>query len=103
QAVEVMGHPILVEYSGGERWVKAECLRPSTAERYTAYLKVQSLPLKDVFLSFIWFLLQLGFFFLSALLCWNRPFDPAARVLFGLGIVSLGAFIAGNHWWVMAV
>ncbi len=98
--------PSLVEYSGGERWIRAEFSRPASGGKpgppFTAYLQVQSLPLSEVFLSFIWFALQLGFFMLSALLCWNRPFDRAARVLFGLGIVGLGAFIAGNHWWVMA-
>ena len=106
KAVETLGPSELVEYSGGERWIRAEFLRPEAtgqpAEKFPAYLQVQSLPLGEVFLSFIWFSLQLGFFSLSGLLCWNRPFDRAARVLFGLGIVGLGAFIAGSHWWVMA-
>ncbi len=95
----------LLEYPGGERWIKAEFLRPAaeqSGQPFIAHLQVQSLPLSEVLLSFIWFSLQLVFFLLSALLCWNRPFDRAARVLFGLGIVALGAFIAGNHWWVMA-
>jgi hypothetical protein len=58
--------------------------------------------LGEVCLSLFWFSMQLAFLLFSAFLCWNRPFDRSARVLFGLGIVALGAFIAGNHWWVMA-
>ncbi len=92
----------LVSYFDGKRWVEVEFYRPKTQTKHKTYLLVQSLPLGDVILSFLWFSLQLGFFLLSALLCWNRPFDRAARVLFGLGIVALGAFIAGNHWWVIA-
>lgn len=100
--LKVLGSPDLVETFGGERWVKAEFLRPETDQVYEAYLQARSLPVGDVCLSFLWFLLQLGFLLLGAFLCWNRPFDRAARVLFGLGIVALGAFIVGNHWWIMA-
>ena len=106
ELAEAFGLPTLVEVSGSGVWIEAEFLRPQAAQQraepFTAWLQVQSLPLSEVFLSFIWFSMQLGFFLLSALLCWNRPFDRAARMLFGLGIVALGAFIAGNHWWVMA-
>ena len=71
EAVEkYVGPSDLVEYSGGEHWARATFLRPGTAKRpaelFTAYLQVQSLPLGEVFLSFIWFSLQLGFFMLSA-------------------------------------
>ncbi len=100
--LKVLGSPVLVETFGGERWVKVVFRRPQTGQVHEAYLQARSLPVGDVCLSFLWFALQLGFFLLSAFLCWNRPFDRSARVLFGLGIVALGAFIAGNHWWILA-
>ena len=99
---ESLGSQPLVEYSGGERWIRTRFSRAGSEEVHEAYLRVKSLPLSDVLLSFVWFSLQLGFFVLTAFLCWHRSFDRAVRVLFGLAIVSLGAFIAGNHWWVMA-
>lgn len=100
--LQVLGSPALVETFGGERWVKAAFVRPETGRVHEAYLQARSLPLGEVCLSVLWFSLQLGFFLLSAFFCWNRPFDRSARVLFGLGIVALGAFIVGNHWWIMA-
>jgi hypothetical protein len=102
EAIKQMGSHALVEYSGGEQLVQIRFSRQATGETHEAYLVVRSLPLREVCLSFVWFSLQLAFFVFSAFLCWHRSFDRSARVLFGLAIVSLGAFIAGNHWWVMA-
>lgn len=101
KVVKDFGLSPLLKDSAGNRWVEIEFYRPETQEKHVTYLLVQSLPLGEVCLSFLWFSLQLGFFLVTALLCWSRPYDRAARVLFGLGIVALGAFIAGNHWWVM--
>ncbi len=102
EAIQSLDSPGLVECFGGDRWVKVEFFRPDTGQTHQAYLLVRSLPLGEVCLSVLWFSLQLGFFLLTAFLCWNRPFDRSARVLFSLGIVALGAFIAANPWWVMA-
>lgn len=102
EVVSTFGLSTLLKESEGKRWVEIEFYRPATQETHKTYLWVQSLPLGEVCLSFLWFSLQLAFFLVSAFLCWSRPYDRAARVLFGLGIVALGAFIAGNHWWVMS-
>ncbi|MCH7687563.1 MAG: hypothetical protein IH899_12930 [Planctomycetes bacterium] len=98
--------PSIVEYPDGQRWVKIEFERlnqDGTTERHTgSFLQVQSLPLSQVTLTFVWFVLQLGILAFAALSFWNRPFDRSSRLFFAMCIVSLGAFVGGFHWWVIA-
>ena len=100
--------PSIVKYPDGQRWVKIEFERKrlkqdDTPERHSgSFLQVQSLPLSQVTLTFVWFVLQLGILAFAALAFWNRPFDRSSRLFFGMCIVSLGAFVGGFHWWVIA-
>jgi len=82
--------------------VEVQFYRPSTGEQLTGWLTVQSLPLMDVLLSFVWLVLQLGIFAVSVLAAWHRPYDRSARLFFAMCAVSMGGFIGGFHWWVIS-
>src|SRR5262249_8685468 len=46
--------------------------------------------------------LVFGIFSVGALAFWARPFDRQARVFFAMCTVSLGGFVGGYHWWMIA-
>lgn len=92
--------PKLVELESGERLVAVEFLHDGAPR--TSLVFVQSLPLDEMLLTLIWFLLQLGIAAVGALAVWHRPFDRPAHVFFAMCVVTLGAFVGGFHWWVVA-
>jgi len=98
---EEPGATWLVEYPDGKRWVAVEFLREGTGEPHLSYLRVQSLPLGEVVLSFVWFVVQLGVFVFAALAFWNRPYDRSSRLFFVMCTLTLGAFVGGYHWWIL--
>lgn len=84
---------------GGERTVEIEFLRDGQAIR--SWIVIQSMPLSEVLISFIWLVLQFAIFAISALAAWHRPFDRTARLFFAMCAVAMAAFIGGFHWWVI--
>lgn len=92
--------PRLVELETGERLIEVEFLHDGDVR--TSWVFVQSLPLNEVLLTLVWFLLQLGITVVGALSVWHRPFDRPARVFFAMCVVTLGAFVGGFHWWIIA-
>ena len=92
--------PKLVEIETGERLIEVEFLHDGVAR--TSWVFVQSLPLNEVLLTLVWFLLQLGITAVGALSVWQRPFDRPARLFFAMCVVTLGAFVGGFHWWIVA-
>lgn len=87
----------------GERWIDIEFRRPGEVDgTYKSFLKEKSLPLGSLSLSLVWFVLQLGIFIVGAMAFWKRPFDSSARMFFAMCVVTLGAFVGGYHWWVIA-
>lgn len=98
--------PAIVEHPNGQRWVNIEFDRlnsDGTTDRFTSsYLQVQSVPLEQVSLTLVWFVLQLSIFAVAALAFWNRPFDRASRIFFAMCIITLGAFVGGFHWSIIA-
>jgi transcriptional regulator with GAF, ATPase, and Fis domain len=97
--------PPLVEDGEGHRYLRVEFVRagePDGAAPDRSWLLVQSVPLREVALTFVWFLAALGIFVVGALAYWNRPFDRPVRLFFAMCLVSLGAFVGGFHWWVIA-
>lgn len=92
--------PRLVEFETGERLIEVEFLHDGVTQ--TSWVIVQSLPLDEVLLTLAWFLLQLGITAVGALSVWHRPFDRPARLFFAMCVVTLGAFVGGFHWWIVA-
>jgi transcriptional regulator with GAF, ATPase, and Fis domain len=91
--------PSLLEIDG-DRTVEIEFLRAGQPQR--AWIVIESIPLSEVLISFIWLVLQFAIFAVSALAAWHRPFDRTARLFFGMCAVAMAAFIGGFHWWVIA-
>lgn len=102
--------PPLVDVRGDElnphqRIVQVEFLRPvhgGDPQPISTWLPVNSMPVGDLALSFVWFLFELAIFSVGALAFWTRPFDRPARLFFAMCIVTMGAFVGGYHWWVIA-
>ena len=92
--------PKLVELKTGERLIEVEFLHDGVLQ--TSWVYVQSLPLDEVLLTLVWFLLQLVITVVGALSVWQRPFDRPARLFFAMCVVTLGAFVGGFHWWIVA-
>lgn len=67
-----------------------------------AWLAVGSVPVDEVIRTCIWFLLELGMFLVGAVAFWKRPFDRQSRLFFAMSTVTIGAFVGGFHWWVIA-
>lgn len=85
---------------GTDRWVEVEFDRGGETMR--GWLLVQSLPLSEILVSFVWLLIQASLFGISAFSAWHRPFDRSARLFFGMCGVAMGGFIGGFHWWVIS-
>jgi transcriptional regulator with GAF, ATPase, and Fis domain len=94
--------PPLVQDEDGVRWLRIEYLRPNTGERLTGSVKLQSVPSAEVGMTLLWFLLQLLIFSVGAIAFWSRPFDEAARRFFAMCTTTLGAFVGGFHWSLIA-
>ncbi|GAB4143926.1 MAG: hypothetical protein Tsb009_15370 [Planctomycetaceae bacterium] len=99
---ELTNLPPLVEDADGKQWVEIEFLRAGSDERLTSSVLVQSIPLGEIVLSFVWFILQLGVTAFGALAYWNRPYDRSARLFFLTCLITMGAYVGGFHWWVLA-
>lgn len=85
-----------------ERWVEAQFLPKGESELRRSWLRIQSLPAGELGIPLLWFLLEVGIFTVGAVAFWTRPFDRAARVFFAMCIVTVGAFVGGYHWWIIA-
>ena len=96
-----LGSIALTEYQG-QRVVRVKFMRPGESTPRTSRLEVNSLPPSEVILTFVWFLLQLAILGVSALAVWHRPFDRPVRLFYWMAIVTMGAFVGGFHWWVVA-
>jgi transcriptional regulator with GAF, ATPase, and Fis domain len=96
------GLPPLVQDGDGVRWIRIEFLSRATGQRETCAVKLQSVPSAEVGVTLIWFLLQLLIFSVGAIAFWSRPFDEAARRFFAMCTATLGAFVGGFHWLMIA-
>jgi transcriptional regulator with GAF, ATPase, and Fis domain len=92
------------DINDGTRFVEIEFIPAAGAHSKTAtcYLQVQSLPVTEVLFSLLWFVLQAIAFAIGAAVYWNRPFDRASQLFYALCLVTLGAFLGSNHWWIVS-
>lgn len=85
---------------GADVFVEVRYLREGRELR--SWLPLQTVPWRDITLTLVWFLLEFGILAVGALAFWARPFDHQARVFFAMCLVSLGGFVGGYHWWMIA-
>lgn len=95
------GLPVLVQEEAGKRWIRIRFLQSETNREIVSSVALQSVPLSEAALTFIWFLLELLIFGVGLLAFWSRPFDRSAKLFFAMCLATLGAFVGGFHWWVM--
>jgi transcriptional regulator with GAF, ATPase, and Fis domain len=81
------------------RWVEVDYRHGN--EKRICYLKIQTVPISEILVSLIWFILEIALSAISALAYWNRPYDRPSRLFFMLSAVSLGAFMGGYNWWII--
>jgi transcriptional regulator with GAF, ATPase, and Fis domain len=96
--------PALWQDANGTQFVEIEFIPEGATidKSVTCYLQKQSLPLNEVLFSLFWFVLQVVVFAIGAAVYWNRPFDRASQLFYALCLVTLGAFLGTNHWWIVA-
>ena len=85
---------------GDDRFVQVKYRRGEKI--YESWLRVRSIPWQHLGLTLIWFILVFGIFAVGALAFWARPFDRQARVFFAMCAVTLGGYVGGYHWWIIA-
>jgi transcriptional regulator with GAF, ATPase, and Fis domain len=98
--IEIAGDPDLGIDTA--QYVETHIYRADEDRVIRTWVKVQSLPLTEVLLSFIWLVLQSGIFAVSGLAAWHRPFDRSARLFFLMCGVTMAAFMGAFHWWILA-
>lgn len=93
--------PPLIEQTGtGQRYVKAT-FRRGTRDIH-CWIPLALFPLRDVLLTFVWFILQFGILSVGGLALWARPFDRSAQVFFVMCLVTMAGFVGGFHWWTIS-
>ena len=96
------GHwPGIVEIEGGERQVEIVFIKKGQSPAFS-YVEQRALPAGETGLTFLWFLFQSGVLIFGAVAFWNRPYDAPTRWFCIMCTLSLGAFVGGFHWWVIA-
>ena len=66
------------------------------------FLPIEPIDIVDVSLTLFWFVCQLSILAVALAAYWNRPFDRVAQNFCLMCCVSMGAFVAGFHWWIVA-
>ena len=93
--------PGIVEIEGGKRQVEIVFIQDGQAPALS-YVPQETLPEFEIGLTTVWFMLQLGVLIFGAIAFWNRPYDAPTRLFCAMCSLSLGAFVGGFHWWVIA-
>ena len=83
-------------------WVGVEYYRPADRRQHVCWIQLQPLSPRELVQSFLWFILEFGIFMVGALAFWTRPFDRQARLFYAVCVVTMGGFIGGYHWWLIA-
>jgi len=88
----------------GTQWVKIEFLKSGNpnGEPLKSWIKVQTVPWQELMLTIVWFVLQVLITTVGMVAYWNRPFDRSARLFLVMCLFTLGAFVGGFHWWLIA-
>ena len=68
----------------------------------SCWLVLHPMPIVEIMVTLAWFALQLAIFAVSLLALWNRPKDKSTRLFYLTCLTTMGAFVGGFHWWVIA-
>ncbi len=66
------------------------------------YVPVRPIAVSEVSITIFWFACQLSILAVALTSYWYRPFDLVSQNFCLMCCASMGAFVAGFHWWVLA-
>ncbi|MEI6538403.1 MAG: hypothetical protein WCO86_02605, partial [Planctomycetota bacterium] len=66
------------------------------------YVSVRPIAVSEVSITIFWFACQLSILAVALTSYWYRPFDLVSQNFCLMCCASMGAFVAGFHWWVLA-
>ena len=72
------------------------------SRQINSWIPLESFPLRELLLTFVWFVLQFGILSVGGLALWARPFDRPGRVFYIMCLVTMAGFVGGFHWWTIA-
>lgn len=82
------------------RFVRANAESPDLPQ--AAWVPVRPIAVLEISLTLVWFACQLAILSFGVTTYWQRPFDRIARNFSLMSCASMGAFVSGFHWWVLA-
>jgi transcriptional regulator with GAF, ATPase, and Fis domain len=89
-----------------QRLVELKFLRQGgsadTQLEQAAWVPLRPVPVFDISLTMIWFVCQLAILAFGLAAFSKSPFDRVARNFSLMCCASMGAFVAGFHWWMLA-
>lgn len=91
----------VVEFPDGRRAAKVTIWREGWDAPASVWLVIHPIAWTNVLLTTSWFGLQLILFAFAALAQWRRPHDLVSRLFFVMNAVTMAAFCAGFHWWII--
>lgn len=66
------------------------------------YVSVRPIAVSEVSITIFWFACQLSILAVALTSYWYRPFDLVSQNFCLMCCASMGAFVGGFHWWVLA-
>jgi transcriptional regulator with GAF, ATPase, and Fis domain len=78
---------------------RADLASPTT---HRIWCKLRQFPPEQMIPSFIWLFLKGALFVVGAVVYWKRPNDEAALRFYILCVITLGAYVGGYHWSLIA-
>ncbi len=66
------------------------------------YVSVRPIAVSEVSITIFWFACQLSILAVALTSYWYRPFDVVSQNFCLMCCASMGAFVGGFHWWVLA-
>ncbi len=66
------------------------------------YVPIRPVHIMDISMTMVWFVCQLLILGVALAGYWHRPFDRVSQNFCLMCCASMGAFVAGFHWWILA-
>jgi len=82
--------------TAGRRWVKVGLVSDPGAT--AIWCQVSRITPEALLPSVLWIVLEIGLFFIGAIIFWKRPRDVGARMFYLQLLVAIGAYMGVYHW-----
>ena len=82
----------------GRRWIRVDYRPDGQEAAQSSWLLLQTSARSAVWLSLVWFLLEMVIYAIGAVVAWKRPDDGSAALFFLLCTVNAVTFMGAFHW-----